>query len=79
MRQLRGLMSVCSTTMLVAMLAGCGTSAPVGVDGLRRVVGTDLLGARGLDDANQRKIDRTVVRLCAARVWTPTQCGHHSD
>ncbi|WP_457662862.1 hypothetical protein [Sinorhizobium medicae] len=48
--------------------AACGTSAPANVAGLRRVVGTDLIGARGATPADQRKIDRTVVGICAAAV-----------
>ncbi|MDX0840630.1 hypothetical protein GOD96_33055, partial [Sinorhizobium medicae] len=45
---------------------GCGSSAPASADGLRRVVGTDLIGGRGGTPADQRKIDRTVVGICAA-------------
>ena len=51
-------------------LQGCGSSAPASADGLRRVVGTDLIGGRGGTPADQRKMDRTVVGICAAAVWT---------
>lgn len=34
------------------------------------MVGTDLIGARSGTPADQRKIDRTVVGICAAAVWT---------
>lgn len=61
-----------------AMLAGCGISGPGNVAGLRQVVGLDLIGARGATDADQRKIDRTVVRLCAGRVYQPDECGRHA-
>ncbi|MCJ8030000.1 hypothetical protein KYK30_31710 [Shinella yambaruensis] len=57
--------------------AGCGTSAPADVTGLRRVVGTDLVGARGATAGDQRKIDRTVVALCAAGVWSRPDCEQH--
>lgn len=67
------------TMTIAVMLAGCGTSGPADVAGLRRVVGTDLIGARGATDGDQRRIDRTVVRLCAGRVWTPAQCGRHGE
>lgn len=67
------------TTMAVATLAGCGTSAPGDVAGLRRVVGVDLLGARGANDADQRKIDRTVVRLCAGGIWRREECTRHGE
>ncbi len=59
------------------MTAGCGTSAPGDVTGLRRVVGADLIGARGATDSDQRKIDRTAVGLCAGGVWTAEECRRH--
>ncbi|OWZ90942.1 hypothetical protein B9J07_25650 [Sinorhizobium sp. LM21] len=60
-------------------LQGCGTSAPASVDGLRRVVGTDLIGVRGATPGDQRKIDRTVVGICAAAVWTKAECKKHGE
>lgn len=57
--------------------AACTTSPPASVAGLRRVVGTDLIGAKGMDPANQRKIDRTVAGICAAEVWTRDECAEH--
>ncbi|WEX76170.1 hypothetical protein PYH37_004449 [Sinorhizobium numidicum] len=66
-------------TMLVLVLAGCGISQPASVTGLRNVVGLDLAGARGATPADQRKIDRTVVGLCAAAVWTRAECGRHGS
>ncbi len=68
-----------SALALTFALQGCGTSAPGSVDGLRRVVGTDLIGARGATPADQRKIDRTVVGICAAAVWTKAECARHGD
>ncbi|OKP79629.1 hypothetical protein BTE77_05850 [Ensifer adhaerens] len=64
---------------LTLVLTGCGTSAPASVEGLRRVVGTDLVGARGATPADQRKIDRTVVGLCAGNVWTNAECARHGE
>lgn len=61
------------------MAAGCTTSQPANVSGLRRVVGTDLVGARGATPGDQRKIDRTVVGICAAGVWTQAECAAHGD
>jgi len=55
---------------LALLLAGCGTSGPGSATALRSIVGTDLIGARGATPADQRKIDRTVVGICAAAVWT---------
>ncbi|MGN7749708.1 hypothetical protein [Sinorhizobium sp. 22678] len=68
-----------SALALIFALQGCGTSAPASVDGLRRVVGTDLVGARGATPADQRKIDRTVVGICAAAVWTKAECARHGE
>ncbi|WP_457586122.1 hypothetical protein [Ensifer canadensis] len=65
-------------TMTLA-LTGCGISAPANVEGLRRVAGTDLVGARGATPADQRKIDRTVVGLCAGGVWTKVECERHGE
>ncbi|WP_245269652.1 hypothetical protein [Ensifer sp. WSM1721] len=61
------------------LLAGCGTSGPGSATGLRNVVGTDLIGARGATPADQRKIDRTVVGICAAAVWTQAECARHGE
>lgn len=66
-------------TVLTVALAGCGTSQPGNVAGLRRVVGADLVGARGASAEDQRKIDRTVVGLCAAHVWTRGECARHGE
>jgi hypothetical protein len=76
--KLAALLTMSALAMTFA-LTGCGTSAPASVDGLRRVVGTDLIGARGATAADQRKIDRTVVGICAATVWTKEECVRHGD
>lgn len=68
-----------ATMTAVLMAAGCGTSAPADVIGLRRVVGTDLIGARGATANDQRKIDRTAVGLCAGGVWTKSECASHGE
>ncbi|PLU17329.1 hypothetical protein BMJ31_22060, partial [Sinorhizobium medicae] len=47
--------------------------------GFRRVVGTDLIGGRGGTPADQRKIDRTVVGICAAAVWTKGECAGRGE
>ncbi|KQU96007.1 MULTISPECIES: hypothetical protein [Ensifer] len=62
---------------MTLVLTGCGTSQPASVDGLRRVVGTDLVSARGATPADQRMVDRTVVGLCAGGVWTNAECVRH--
>ncbi|USJ24739.1 hypothetical protein [Ensifer adhaerens] len=75
-RHIRRAMLALSLTLA---LTGCGTSAPASADGLRRVVGTDLIGARGATAEDQRKIDRTVVGLCAGGVWTNVECKRHGE
>lgn len=49
------------------------------MSGLRSIVGTELAGARGATQIDQRKIDRTVVGLCAASVWTRAECARHGE
>jgi hypothetical protein len=71
------LMKALLIMMPAVMLVGCGVSGPANVSGLKRVVGTDLLGARGLTDGDQHRIDRTVVRLCAGRVYSAKECALH--
>ncbi|MGZ2464503.1 hypothetical protein [Sinorhizobium medicae] len=68
-----------SALALTFALHGCGTSVPASADGLRRVVGTDRIGARGATSADQQKIDRTVVGICAAAVWTKAECARHGE
>ena len=70
---------ICLATVLIVALQGCGISQPGNVAGLRRVVGADLVGARGASPEDQRKIDRTVVGLCAAHVWTRGECASHGE
>ncbi|MGU3577267.1 hypothetical protein ACLBWZ_17290 [Brucellaceae bacterium C25G] len=65
--------------MSASILAGCGHSAPVNVNGVRNVLGSDLMGARGASDADQRKIDRTIVRGCASGVWSKDECAKHDE
>ncbi|RVJ37567.1 hypothetical protein [Sinorhizobium meliloti] len=68
-----------SALALSFALQGCGSAAPASADGLRRVVGTDLIGARSGTPADQRKIDRTVVGICAAAVWTKGECAGRGE
>ncbi|RVH03372.1 hypothetical protein [Sinorhizobium meliloti] len=68
-----------SALVLTFALQGCGTLALASVGGLRRVGGTDLIGARGATPEDQRKIDRTVVGICGAAVWTRAECAKHGE
>ena len=79
MKRLRMLISPGLVMTIALTLAGCGISGPASVGGLRNVVGTDLIGAKGATDRDQRKIDRTVVGICAANVWTRAECARHGD
>nr|WP_225166539.1 hypothetical protein [Ensifer sp. IC4062] len=77
MKQQSALTRSVALLMPALVLAGCGISGPADVTGLRRVVGTDLAGARGATPADQHRIDRTVVGLCAAAVWAKAECLRH--
>ena len=79
MKQRRALTQSALTMMPALLLAGCGISGPADVSGLRNVVGTELVGARGATATEQRRIDRTVVGLCAASVWTRAECARHGE
>ena len=58
--------------------AACTTSRPGSANALRRVVGTDLIGAKGATPVDQRKIDRTVAGICAVDdIWTRDECAAH--
>lgn len=67
---------VCAAAL---MLTACSTSKPAAVtgSGLRQVVGTDLIGARGATRGDQNKIDATVAGLCGGSVWMPSECARH--
>ena len=69
-----------------AIVAGCTTSTPAGVgeraeqevsQAARSIVGTSLVGANGATPADQDAIDDTAAGLCAAKVWTPSECQAH--
>ena len=63
---------------LCGLLAGCAsTNEPGSVAAVRRVVGTDLIGVKGETPEDQRKIDRTIVGLCAPRIYTREECARH--
>lgn len=66
--------------MMIALpLAGCTTSRPESVAGLRGVVGTDLIGVRGKTAEDQHNINRTAAGICSAKVWTKAECKRHGD
>lgn len=46
-------------------------------DGLRKVVGTSLIGTRGAAARDQLGIDETVAGLCGAHVFTAGECARH--
>lgn len=77
MKQATHLIVLAAALMSASTLAGCSTAAPASADGLKRVVGTDLIGTRGLTTKDNRNIGRTVASLCAAKIWTTEQCRQH--
>lgn len=70
---------------IASMLAGCGSLPPLDAGtgdiarGARAIVGTSLIGAHGKTSADQDAIDDTVVGICAAGVWTATECRRHGN
>lgn len=63
--------------LLCMFLAGCQTGEPGSTAAVRRIVGTDLIGARGATPEDQRKIDRTIVGICAPGIFTREECTRH--
>lgn len=63
--------------VIAVVTAGCGTLAPESVPGLRRIIGPDLIGTRGATIADQDNIDVTIVRSCAAGIFTKKECADH--
>ncbi|WP_336622298.1 hypothetical protein [Rhizobium sp. S152] len=43
----------------------------------RSIVGTSLIGAKGATSKDQDAIDDTAAGLCAAGVWTSSECAAH--
>lgn len=62
---------------LCLFVTGCQTSEPGSTAAVRRIVGTDLIGARGATLEDQRKIDRTIVGVCAPGIYTREECARH--
>lgn len=60
-------------------LSGCVGAEPGSVAAMRRIVGTDLIGAKGATPEDQRKINRTVVGLCGPQIWTVKECNAHGE
>lgn len=63
---------------IAMMLAGCGISQPQSVEGLRHVIGDSLPGAQGVTLEDQDKIDFTVARACASRLYDRAACTAHT-
>ena len=68
-----------SVTMIACGLAGCGTTEPGSVAALRRIVGTDLIGTKGVTPTDQNNINRTVIRLGAAGIYTKQELVAHGN
>ena len=60
------------------MVAGCSTSQPASVEGVDRVIGDALPGAKGESIADQNRIDETVARACAAGLYSTDLCDLHT-
>lgn len=72
------LLKVALLNMTIACgLVACGTSGGADVAALRRVLGTDLIGAKGATNVDQDKINRTVIRAGRAEIYTPKELAAH--
>lgn len=61
------------------MAAGCSTLQPASVEGVDRVIGDALPGAKGETIADQNRIDETVARACAAGLYSTELCNLHTE
>ena len=81
MRQTKLLLLLSSVALMA--VSGCqgGVSASTeAIEGsARSIVGTRLVGAQGRTQSDQNKIDDTVTRLCATRVWNEDECLRHDE
>lgn len=59
------------------LVAGCGTRPPGNATTLRQIVGTDLIGARGMTRKDQGKIDATIEGLREAGVYSQADVERH--
>jgi hypothetical protein len=79
---MRRIAHACSVGLALSMGA-CGATQTTSAihDDLRAsargIIGTSLVGARGLTAGDQDAIDDTVAGLCGARVWTRSECARH--
>lgn len=60
-------------------MAGCGTTRPASVEGLKKIVGDDLVGTIGATEKDQNNINRSVVRYCEVDLLTRSQCARHGE
>lgn len=60
------------------MVAGCSTLQPASVEGVDRVIGDALPGAKGQTITDQNRIDETVARACAAGLYSTELCDLHT-
>lgn len=74
-------LALCAASVLIA---GCNTTSPQLSAAkpqlsrtARQIVGTSLIGAKGIDAANQDKIDEAVTGLCGAGSYTAIECERH--
>lgn len=59
-------------------MAACSTSQVASVEGVDRVIGDELPGAQGLTIEDQDRIDDTVARACAAKLYDADLCNRHT-
>ncbi len=62
----------------VLTMAACSTLQPASVEGVDRVIGDALPGAKGETVKDQDRIDDTIARACAAGIYRVELCDLHT-
>ncbi|ULJ73318.1 hypothetical protein L2W42_06845 [Rhizobium gallicum] len=79
------LIKLVSVVVCALSVAACTTSQRVSVSSqnlrqtARAIVGTSLIGAKGATPKDQAAIDDTAAGVCAAGVWTKSECSAHGQ
>ena len=64
---------------IAVILAGCMTSQPASVAGVKMVVGGSLPGSQGKTLSDQSRIDETVARGCGGGIFSASACKRHTE
>lgn len=79
MKQAKKLTKLTTGALIAVVMVGCSTLQPGSVDGLDRVIGDELPGAKGKTAQDQGRIDSVIARGCATRLFSKDECDAHTD